>query len=64
VVRAKFFRERGILRAAPDGRHTIAKFIRELDAEMAKSADTLHGNQIARTRSAVAKRIKRGKTCA
>ena len=49
VVRAKFFRERGILRAAPDGGHTIAKFIRELDAEMAKSADTPHGNQIART---------------
>jgi hypothetical protein len=48
-MRAKFFRERGIFRAASDNRSAIAKFVRELDAEMAKPADTLHSAEIAGT---------------
>jgi hypothetical protein len=35
VVRAQFFRERGIFRAASDSSYTIPKFIRELNAEVA-----------------------------
>jgi hypothetical protein len=58
VMRGKFFRERGIFRAASDSRYAIAKFVRELDAEMAKPADTLHSDEIAGTGSAVTKRIK------
>lgn len=49
MMRAKFFRERGIFRAASDGRCAMAKFVRELDAEMTKPADTLHSDEIAGT---------------
>jgi len=56
-MRAKFFREHGIFRAASDSRYAIAKSVRELDAEMAKPADTLHSDEIAGTGCAVTKRI-------
>src|SRR5206468_667422 len=45
---------------APDGRHVIAKFVSELDAQVTQAADALHGDEIAGQRTAVAKSVVGG----
>src|SRR5262245_35318956 len=46
-----------ICRPATDGCDSITKFVRELNSKMAQAADSLHRDQIAWKRSAMAQRI-------
>jgi hypothetical protein len=57
---AEFASQRLVLFAATEGRNAIAKFVGELNAEMAEAADSLDGNQVARAGAAVAQGIECG----
>src|SRR5215470_16042210 len=57
-IRSKLFRERGIARPASYCSDSIAKFLRELNSQMAKAADPLDGHKVARQRTAMTQSIE------
>ena len=59
VVRAKLFRQRLLVFAACDGDDLEAHLGRELDAEMAESADPENGDEVARPRDGLAQGVER-----
>jgi hypothetical protein len=54
---SELLRERSVFRAAPDCRDLIIKFVRELNSQMAQTADALNGTKIAAHRAAVTERV-------
>src|SRR6266566_4886288 len=59
-IRSELFGERGVARTAPNRRDSIAELLGELNSQMAKPADSLYGDEVARQRAAMAKGVKRG----
>src|SRR5262245_57787026 len=59
-ARTQLLRQRAAFGPESNGRHVIAELARELNAEVAQPADSLHGNKVTRTRAATAQRIEGG----
>ena len=59
-VRPEFLGERRIFRPSSDSRDFIAKLVRELNSEVAQTADTLHRDKVSGERTAMTQRVVSG----
>src|SRR5262249_42626650 len=59
-ARSKFLCERRVFGPAPNGGDFVAKLVRELNPQVAQTADPLYSDKVARKRTAVPQRVVGG----